>query len=173
MSKKRRQRSTKIRKRIEKKQREVSKAAKKEAKNAGKPEDYEELLRCEIPRDAAISVVQQISGLAYRLSEEPIRGWTPDDLDAEFGLSYLLAMLSEELEIQVDEDPLTLDFLAESKRPLLDQMTKLELAASSLEVDWDTGLQPVLQALNGAEPLPEPEPEEGGGSEFPHELFGG
>jgi hypothetical protein len=157
---KRRQRSTQIRKRIEKKQREEDKARKREAK--GKEQDADLVLRMIVARDPAEAVLGQIRGLEERLAEGPIRGWTPDDLAGEHGLTMMADMIGTAIDRQTDEK-LVVELTVGARGPLLERLSALEMAAPGLRVDWEAGFDAVMQALGKAtEELPqEEEPEEG------------
>ena len=160
MGRKRRQRSTSIRKRIEKKQREDDKQRRKLAKRAGIDQDI--LLKMTVDRPLALACAAEISALGVRLAAGPIRGWTPSDLEGEDGnggLSWFGTLLQEaadsdesaELECQV---PLN------AQQPVLDRLSALEMAAPGLDVDWEVGFARVARSLSHAEEPPPPEEDE-------------
>lgn len=156
---KRRQRSTQIRKRIEKKQREEDKARKRQAKSQERDQDL--VLRMIVARGPAEQVLGQIRDLEGRLAEGPIRGWTPDDLGGEHGLSMMADMIGAALDRQQDER-LVVELTLGARGPLLERLSALEMAAPGLKVDWEAGFDPVVQALGHAtEEVPEEQPEEG------------
>lgn len=161
---KRRQRSTQIRKRIEKKQREEDKARKREAKSQERDQDL--VLRMTVAREPAEAVLGQIRDLEGRLAEGPIRGWTPDDLGGEHGLTMMADMIGAALDRQSDER-LVVELTVGARAPLLERLSALEMAAPGLKVDWEAGFDAVVQALGHAtEELPqEDEPEEGAESD--------
>ncbi|MEZ6188542.1 MAG: hypothetical protein R3F62_26515 [Planctomycetota bacterium] len=156
MSRKRRQRSTAIRKRIEKKQREDEKRRRKEEKGSDKERD--ELLRAMIPRRAAEAFSGGILDLAQRLQEGPIRGWTVDDLDGDPGLEWLAEHVRDRL--QDPSDLVEVHLLARAKGDLLDKLSSMEMAASGLGLDWESGFGVFARTLGQAEELVEEEEEE-------------
>jgi hypothetical protein len=161
LSRKRRQRSTTIRKRIEKKQREVEKARRKEMKAAGgRLADVE--VRIIVDRGSAEACAAALEDLGQRLAAEPIRGWTPADLGGDFGLAWLAERIREAM-AEHEEGPLHVDILEGAKSPVLDKLSGLEIAAPGLKIDWESGFVELFQAVGRAEeiPPPEPEPEEG------------
>ena len=157
MSRKRRQRSTTIRKRIEKKQREEEKARRKRAKAAGGQESDIEV-RLVIDRGAAEASAGAILDLNQRLSEAPIRGWTPADLGGERGLPWLAEQMQATLAEQT-ADPIEVDITEGAKLDLLEKQAGLEIAAPGLGLDWGQGLGDLFAALSRADEIPEPEPE--------------
>jgi len=159
VSKKRRQRSTAIRKRIEKKQREEVKQAKKRAKRGGGA-DEDVLLRMEVARQSATACAAAITDLEERLAASPIRGWTANDLGGEHGLAWLGSVIAEAAEAQPDEDPLRVGVWGEAKQPLLDRLSALEMAAPGLDLDWEAGFAKVAFALGRAEEPDEDEEDE-------------
>lgn len=162
---KRRQRSTQIRKRIEKKQREEDKVRKREAK--GQAKDDEVVLRMLVARDAAEAALGQLRDLESRLAGGPIRGWTPEDLGGEHGLSTLADLVGAALDRQTDER-LVVELTVAARGPLLERLAALEIAASGLKVEWEAGLPEITQALSQAKeelPLEEPEGEGAEGEE--------
>jgi hypothetical protein len=158
---KRRQRSTQIRKRIEKKQREESKAKRRAAKNAGAGGSGEELLLSfRLPRERIAACHSALQDLEARLSRESLRGWSTSDLQGEHGLSWFTSVLAEALEGS-PQDPLTVEFLEPAKHPLLERLGALELAASGLKVSWDeAGFDELVRAVSQASEVAEEEPEE-------------
>lgn len=154
MSKNRRQRSTAIRKRIEKKRREDKKAALRAGRRDGK--DDETVLTVRVDREIATQTAAEIRALEKRLGEGPIRGWTPADLgDAKSGLGWLAGLM--EAALAEGSGELELGVLRAAQGGLLDKLNALEMAASGLSVDWDAGFLPLSRAISHAE---EPPPEE-------------
>ncbi|MGE0708912.1 MAG: hypothetical protein AB7N76_22715 [Planctomycetota bacterium] len=159
MSRKRRQRSTTIRKRIEKQQREKDRQAKRSAKHSG--QDDEVLLTMTVARGVAEACAAALADLDERLNEGPIRGWTADDLAGDHGVSWFGAALDEAAQ-SVDAGDCTLEVERSAKQPLLDKLNALEMAAPGLGLDWEVGFQELSRALSHAEePPPPPPPEEG------------
>lgn len=157
---KRRQRSTAIRKRIEKRAREEQKAKKKAEKAAGGRSDA--LLLARVPRAKAEACAAALADLEARLAKEPLRGWTRADLEGDFGLQWLGALLAEALAAS-DGDPLPVEFLEEGRSPVLERLGVLELAAPGLRVNWDeAGFQEVMRGISTAQDVEvEAEEEEG------------
>lgn len=146
---KRKQRSTAIRKRIEKRAREEQKAKKKAEKAAGGRSDA--LLLARVPRAMAEACAAALADLEARLAKEPLRGWTRADLEGDFGLQWLGALLSEALGAS-DGDPLPVEFLDEGRGPVLERLGVLELAAPGLRVNWDeAGFQEVMRGITTAQ----------------------
>lgn len=161
---KRRQRSTAIRKRIEKRAREENRAKKKAEKAAGGRSDS--LLAARLPRATVEACAAALADLEARLAKEPVRGWTRADLEGDFGLQWLGALLGEALAAS-DGDPLNVEFLEEGRGPVLERLGVLELAAPGLRVSWDeAGFQEVMRGISTAQDV-EVEAEEGeeGGEE--------
>lgn len=155
MSKNRRQRSTAIRKRIEKKRREDKKAAIRAGRREGK--DDLTVLTVRVDRDVATQTAAEIRALEKRLGEGPIRGWTPADLgDEKTGLGWLAGLMEESL-AQSSGGELELGVLRAAQGGLLDKLNALEMAASGLSLDWDAGFLALSRAISHAE---EPPPEE-------------
>jgi len=163
MSRKRRQRSTAIRKRIEKKQREKEKLAKKLAKREGGPEE-DIRLETTVPRGAAMACAASIAELRQRLEGGPVRGWTADEIEADRDLSWFERHLTATLDENPGADPLPLEITEAARRHLLDRFSALEMAAPGLDVDWEGGRYvEVSKSLGQAEePPPPPEEEEEG-----------
>jgi len=155
MSKNRRQRSTAIRKRIEKKRREDKKAAIRAGRREGK--DDETVLTVRLDRDVATNTAAEIRALEKRLNEGPIRGWTPADLgDEKSGLGWLAGVM----ETACSEDSgseLELGVPRVAQGGLLDKLNALEMACSGLSLDWDVGFLSLSRSISHAE---EPPPEE-------------
>lgn len=161
---KRKQRSTAIRKRIEKKQREEERAKKRATKAAGKGGDA--LLAFSLPRDRVEACRAALVDLEQRLAQGSMRGWTTADLQGEHGLAWLGRVLAEAL--GASDDPVRVEVLEQSKHPLLDRLSTLELAASGLKLAWDeAGFDQLVRALNQATEVGEDEPEEEEGAEAP------
>lgn len=161
---KRRQKSTQIRKRIEKKQREEDRARKREQK--GMHQDADLVLRMVVDRAAAEAALGQLRDLESRLASGPIRGWTTADLQSENGLSELADLVGAALDRQAPapegkEDRLVVELTVAARAPLLERLSALEMAAPGLKVEWESGLADVTRALGQAtEEVPEePEPE--------------
>ena len=159
MSRKRRQRSTAIRKRVEKKQREDAKTRKRLAKL--KKGGLDGLMLTSISRHAAEAAVAALTDLETRLKEAPIRGWTEHDLADEYGLSWLNGFLQEVLAANPNAN-LAIEYPEAAKGPMSDKMGTLEVAAPGLKVDWDAGLHEVAQAFASAELFIEEEDDEEG-----------
>lgn len=161
MSKNRRQRSTAIRKRIEKKRREDKKAAIRAGRRLGK--DDEVVLNLTVARDVAVGTAAEIKSLGTRLAEGPVRGWTTEDLGDEntgLGLAWLAQALQDAAGESEDSE-LELGVLRAAQGGLLDKLNALEMAASGLGVDWDVGFLALSRGINHAEePPPEEEEEE-------------
>ncbi|MCA8922469.1 MAG: hypothetical protein KDD82_11710 [Planctomycetes bacterium] len=147
MSRKRRQRSTAIRKRIEKKQREDLKKKRKEEKGSDKERD--EMVRAVIPRAAAQAFSSGILDLSSRLEAGPIRGWTNHDLEGDPGLEWLAEHVTARLEDPAD--PVEVYLLARAKGDMLDKLGSMEMAASGLGLDWESGFGVFTRALGQAE----------------------
>jgi hypothetical protein len=155
MSKNRRQRSTAIRKRIEKKRREDKKAAIRAGRRAGK--DDETVLTVRLDRNVAVQTAAEIRALEKRLAEGPIRGWTPSDLgDEKTGLGWLAGIM-EAGSAESSANELELGVLRRAQSGLLDKLNALEMACSGLSLDWDVGFLALSRAISHAE---EPPPEE-------------
>lgn len=151
---KRKQRSTAIRKRIEKKQREQQKANKKALKAAGGG-DSDALVAFTLPRERVEACRSELAALVERLAQGSLRGWTTSDLEGDHGLAWFGRAMGESL-ADSDADPVTVVIPEQAKQPLLDRMGSLELAASGLKLEWDeAGFNDLLRALSQAE-----EPEE-------------
>jgi len=157
MGRKRRQRSTAIRKRIEKKQREDDRARRKAAKAGGA--DADAVLLATVPRADAQACAAAIQELGARLGSAPIRGWTEDDLSGDSGLAWLGDALHEAVETQ-DEDPLILEVNFAGQRGLLDRLTALETAAPGLDLEWEAGFPAVIRAISRAEEPPSEDEDE-------------
>ncbi len=167
---KRKQRSTAIRKRIEKKARETAKAARKAAKAAGGGDDGV-LVVMSLGRAQAAACRDAITALEERLAGESLRGWTPADLDGDFGLLWLRDLLTEALDGAAegssedagdDDGELVIELLEQGKMPLLDRLGALEMAASGLRLEWEeAGFDPLVRALRDAEELGDEGGEEG------------
>lgn len=157
---KRKQRSTQIRKRIEKKQREEQKKAKRRERSSGADASGEELLLTfQLPRDRLAACQAALADLEARLSRESLRGWGAADLKGEHGLSYLTSLLAEAL--QGGGDPVVVELPETAKHPLLERLGALELAATGLKVSWDeAGFDQLLRALSQATEVGEDEEEE-------------
>lgn len=153
---KRKQRSTAIRKRIEKKQREQQKADRKAQKAAaGSGDDEDRLVAFTLPRERVEACRAQLVALEERLAQGSLRGWTTSDLEGEHGLAWLARVLGEALEAS-DGDPVSVELFDGARQALLERMGALELAASGLKLEWDeAGFDELLRALNQAE---EPSP---------------
>ena len=157
MGRKRRQRSTTIRKRIEKKQREEARARKRDAKRSGK--DQETMVLLVADRGAALTTSDALQDLNTRLGEAPIRGWTPHDLGGDQGLNWLAGAMKE---ASADgSDPLRVEMSERAKREIGDKLTQLEMAAPGLQIDWDESFNHLVRAVSQAEIIPEEEEEEG------------
>ncbi|RMG08487.1 MAG: hypothetical protein D6731_21790 [Planctomycetota bacterium] len=162
MSRKRRQRSTAIRKRVEKKQREQAKAAKRKAKAARAAGELGGIVRMRLRRAAASGAVAQIAAFEERLSEKgAIRGWSLDDLAQDWGLSWLRALLEEALRADPG-DLLEVELPEVAKTELTDRLSVLDPAAPGLGIEWDEGLAEVAAAVRTAELLVEEDEEEDG-----------
>lgn len=157
MGRKRRQRSTAIRKRIEKKAREDEKARRR-AMKAGRRKDV--VFEVYVPRESAEACSKAIGDLEQRLKAAPIRGWTTDDLSGEGGLAWLGNTLKESLAAEPDSGSLMVEVLGEAKRALLDKLTAIEMAAPGLQLDWEAGFPILARALSHAQERPEEEEEE-------------
>ncbi|MCW8139764.1 MAG: hypothetical protein KIT58_12775 [Planctomycetota bacterium] len=156
---KRKQRSTAIRKRIEKKQREEQRAKRKAQKASGAG-GGDTLVFFKLPRARVVACHAALVDLEARLAQGSLRGWSPSDLQGEHGLAWFGRVLGEALEGS-EADPLTVEFLEQAKHPLLERMGALELAASGLRVPWDeAGFDDLLRALSQAEEVSEEEEEE-------------
>jgi hypothetical protein len=151
MSRKRRQRSTKIRKRAEKKQREDAKAKKRQAKLAG--DGAIGLLRMNVPRTVATSCVAALTDLETRITAAPIRGWSIDDLSQTHGLSWLRGCLAEALE-GPDGEVLTIEYPEDAKGPIWDQLDALDRVASGLGVAWEDGFPEVRTCIGDSVEVP-------------------
>ncbi len=159
MSRKRRQRSTSIRKRIEKKQREDEKQRRKAAKAAGT--DEETMVVAEVPRASAAACAQALDDLGQRLHQSAIRGWTPADLRGEpAGLAWLGDALTEALETNTADDPLPFELSQAAQRHLLDRLGALEMAAPGLDLAWEPGFPDLARALSKAEEPPSEDEDE-------------
>lgn len=153
---KRKQRSTAIRKRIEKKQREQQKANKKAQKAAGGG-GADALVAFTLPRARLQACHAQLTALEERLAQGSMRGWTTSDLEGEHGLAWFGRVIGEALDTS-EGDPVTVELFEAAKQPLLDRMGALELAASGLKLEWDeAGFNDLLRALSQAEELEEPD----------------
>lgn len=159
MSRKRRQRSTKIRKRAEKKQREEAKAKKRKDKlNRG--DGVVGLLSMDVSTDAATTCIAALSDLETRLASAPIRGWSIEDLQNGYGLSWLTKVLSEAIAGDSDADPLHIEYPEDAKGPIWDQLEALDRAAPGLSVTWDESFDELSTAISDSLEVPEDEPEE-------------
>jgi hypothetical protein len=158
MGRKRRQRSTAIRKRIEKQQREKDRQARRAAKRAGKEDETVLIMTIDAGVAAACSVA--LTELGKRLEAGPIRGWSSDDVSGRHGLTWLAGALQEAG--GGDERELVLEVARVAKEKLLDQLNGLEMAAPGLNVDWDVGFLDLSRALSQAEEPPPPEEDEEG-----------
>lgn len=156
MGRKRRQRSTTIRKRIEKKQREEARARKREAKRSGKDNEIQVLMV--VDRSAAVTSADILKDLNGRLAQAPIRGWTPHDLAGDQGLAWLADTMQEAG--QDGSDPLRIELSEKSKRELGDKLTQLEMAAPGLGIEWDEGFPQLMRAISQAEEIIEEEDED-------------
>lgn len=153
---KRKQRSTAIRKRIEKKQREQQKANKK-AQKAAAGSDADALVAFTLPRGRLQACHAELTALEDRLAQGSLRGWTPNDLQGEHGLAWFGRVIGESLDAG-DQDPVTVELFEAAKQPLLDRMGSLEIAASGLKLQWDeAGFNDLLRALSQAEEPEEPD----------------
>jgi hypothetical protein len=159
MSRKRRQRSTKIRKRAEKKQREQAKAQKRQAKLA-RGDGAVGLLSMDVSADAATTCVTALSELEGRLTSAPIRGWSIEDLQNGYGLSWLTKVLSEAIEGDSDANSLHIEYPEDAKGPVWDQLEALDRAAPGLSVTWDESFDELARAIGESVEVPEEEPEE-------------
>jgi hypothetical protein len=160
MSRKRRQRSTAIRKRVEKKQREEAKAAKRKAKAARAAGELGGVMQMYVMRAAADGAIAQITALEQRLaSEGSIRGWSVDDLEEDWGLSWLNKLLSEAVE-GPGGARLEIEFPEVAKDPLCDRLSVLDRAAPGLGLEWETGLDAVSDAVRNSILLVEEEEED-------------
>ncbi len=159
MSRKRRQRSTMIRKRVEKKQREQAKARRRQLK--GKKGDLGGQMQMMLTRTSAEAALATLNDLERRLHQGAIRGWTTHDLNNDWGQVWLANLLDESLG-ESTEARLTVEFPEAAKGPLSDQLGTLEVAAAGLEVDWDTGLNEIAQAVAASVLIVEEEEEEDG-----------
>jgi hypothetical protein len=146
MSRKRRQRSTTIRKRVEKKQREEAKARKRMLKS--KKGELGGEMQFAVSRAAAEAALDSLNDLERRLNQGPIRGWTTHDLNNEWGHVWLANLIDEAL--GDTSNPLTVIIPEVAKGPLSDQLGTLEVAAIGLDVAWDKGLHEVAQAVASA-----------------------
>lgn len=156
---KRRQRSTAIRKRIEKRAREESKA-KRKAERAGGGKEGGTLVVTSLERAKTEACCVALEDLTARLQRESIRGWSKADVEGDQNLGWLGSLLREALDADADADPVTIEFFDENKPKLLDRLGALELAASGLRVAWDeAGFNELIRALHSAEEAPEEEPE--------------
>lgn len=154
---KRKQRSTAIRKRIEKKQREQQKANRKAQKASAGAGDEDRLIVFTLPRERLQACHTQLSGLEDRLAQGSLRGWTTNDLQGEHGLAWFGRVLGEALDSS-DADPVSVELFEAARQPLLERMGSLELAASGLKVEWDeAGFNELLRALSQAEEPVEPD----------------
>ncbi|MCO5171327.1 MAG: hypothetical protein M9894_33920 [Planctomycetes bacterium] len=157
---KRKQRSTAIRKRIEKKQREEQRAKRKAQKAAGAGSGEDNLLFFRLPRERVAACHAALADLEARLAQGNLRGWSPSDLQGDYGLAWFGRVLGESLESS-EADPLRVEFFEQARHPLLERMAALELAASGLKLPWDeAGFDDLLRALNQAEEVVEEEEEE-------------
>ena len=161
MSRKRRQRSTAIRKRIEKKQREDKKAAIRAGKRSGKEDETPLTMR--VDREVAAACAAEIRALAGRLAaaeQGQIRGWTTHDLGPDGrGLSWLADALATACEGDTGS-MVELAVLRVAQGTLLDKLNAIELAASGLGLDWDVGFLALSRAISHAEEPPEVEEDE-------------
>ncbi|MBL4850086.1 MAG: hypothetical protein JKY65_31545 [Planctomycetes bacterium] len=164
MSKNRRQRSTMIRKRIEKKRREDKKAAIRAGRRLGK--DDEMMLTFRVDREVATKTAAELKSLGERLTAGPIRGWTTGDIGPDAngpensGLLWLAGALTTAAAEDEDSE-LELGVLRAAQSGLLDKLNALEMAASGLGLDWDAGFLPLSRSISHAEePPPEEEDEE-------------
>lgn len=158
---KRKQRSTAIRKRIEKKQREEQRAKKKATKAAAGQGGDDTLLVFTLGRDQVAACHAALTDLEKRLAQGSMRGWTPADLQGERGLSWFSRQLGDALAQSGDADPVQVEVFEQSKSPLLDKLSALELAASGLKVAWDeSGFDQLVRALNQATEVEEDEDED-------------
>lgn len=156
---KRRQRSTAIRKRIEKRAREESKA-KRKAERAGGGKEGGTLVVTTLERAKTDACCVALEDLTARLQRESIRGWSKADVEGDQNLGWLGALLREALDADPEADPVSIEFFDENKAKLLDRLGALELAASGLRVAWDeAGFNDLVRALHSAEEAPEEEPE--------------
>lgn len=157
---KRRQRSTAIRKRIEKRAREESKA-KRKAERAGGGKDGGTLVRTSLDRAQTDACCVALEDLTARLQRETIRGWSRADVEGEHNLGWLGQLLREALDADPEADPVTIELFDEAKPRLLDRLGALELAAPGLRVAWDeAGFNDLIRALNSAEEAGDEEPEQ-------------
>ena len=161
MSRKRRQRSTAIRKRIEKKQREDKKAAIRAGKRSGKEDETSLTMR--VDREVAAACAAEIRALAVRLAaaeQGQIRGWTTLDLGPEGrGLSWLGEALAAAIE-GAEGSMVELQVMRVAQGTLLDKLNAIELAASGLDLDWEVGFLALSRAISHAEEPPEVEEDE-------------
>jgi hypothetical protein len=156
---KRKQRSTAIRKRIEKKQREEQRAKKKATKAAAGQGGDDVLVEFTLGREQVVACHAALTDLEKRLGQGSMRGWTPADLQGPHGLAAFARALGEAM--QGDDDPVQVEVLEQAKGPLLDKLSALELAASGLKVAWDeAGFDQLVRALNQATEVEEEDEEE-------------
>lgn len=156
MGRKRRQRSTAIRKRIEKKQREAEKQARREAKRSGR--DSEIMLTMTVDAKIATDCATALQDLDTRLASGPIRGWSQNDFSGDNGLTWFAGALKEAGEGKSGATELEVDRAAQQE--LLNQLNALEMAASGLDLDWEVGFLQLARSLSHAEEPPPPEEEE-------------
>lgn len=158
---KRKQRSTQIRKRIEKKQREQEKAKKRAAKASGADGANQILLGVQLPRERVEACHAALADLEARLTRESVRGWTASDLQGEHGLSWFKTVLAETMEGSAEGPRVQLQFFEGAKSPLLERLGALEIAASGLRVQWDeAGFDELVRAVSQAEELADDEDED-------------
>lgn len=156
MGRKRRQRSTAIRKRIEKKQREAEKQARREAKRSGR--DREIMLTMTVDAQVATACATALQDLDSRLASGPIRGWSQNDFSGDNGLTWFAGALQEAGEGKQGATELEVDRAAQQE--LLNQLNALEMAASGLDLDWEVGFLQLARSLSHAEEPPPPEEDE-------------
>jgi hypothetical protein len=157
---KRKQRSTQIRKRIEKKQREENKARRKEARAGGGGDD---MVAFSLPRERAASCAKALADLGLRLSRQSLRGWTTADLEGENGLAWLMKQLAAAATSGGGDD-VRVEIPEAAKHAILDRMSSFELASSGLQVAWEeAGFDELVRAIHSAnaedeDDVDEPEP---------------